>query len=72
MDKNEIKNQLIELQNDLILMNSVKEELWQYHPSNPQYVNVIQSYKKVSNIISVIENKINEINDIISTLDQLN
>ena len=47
-----------ELVNDLIFLNKLKDDLYQYHPSNPQGLNVEEEYNKVINIIEEIEEKL--------------
>ena len=47
-----IKEELI---NDLIAITMVMEELWKYHPSNPNPTNIITEYEALGKIKDNIE-----------------
>lgn len=58
MELAHLENQLIDLQNQFITQNIILSELWKYHPSNPEYINVIHSYNYVKQSVSDIESRI--------------
>ena len=60
-DKQKLEEQKTELINDLIATTTVIEELWRYHPDNPNKVDIIKEFKVLTKIKSDIEKKIEEI-----------
>ena len=44
-DKQKLEEQKTELINDLIATTTVIEELWRYHPENPNKVDIIKEFK---------------------------
>jgi len=44
-----------ELMNDLISTITVMEELWRYHPTNPDKVDIVESYTQLEIIRADIE-----------------
>jgi hypothetical protein len=62
MGENEnLKKQIKELERELYDSILFKDELWLYHPNNPNYINVISVFKKLENEITLIERKINDL-----------
>jgi hypothetical protein len=62
MGENEnLKKQIKELERELYDSILFKDELWLYHPNNPNYINVISVFKKLENEIELIERKINDL-----------
>lgn len=55
------EEQRAELINDLIAVNTVMEELWNYHPDNPDKKDVVTEYNTLQNIQKDIEKEIEEI-----------
>ena len=55
------EEQRAELINDLIAINTVMEELWNYHPDNPDKKDVITEYNTLQNIQKDIEKEIEEL-----------
>jgi|TARA_B110000483_G_scaffold220659_1_gene275933 hypothetical protein len=49
------KNDLI---NDLISVTSVMEDLWRFHPNNPNQEDVVAEYALLQKMESIIENEI--------------
>lgn len=60
-DKQKLEEQKTELINDLIATTTVIEELWRYHPDNPNKVDIIKEFKVLTKIKSDIEKEIEEI-----------
>jgi len=55
------EEQRAELINDLIAVNTVMEELWNYHPDNPDKKDVVTEYNTLQNIQKDIEKEIDEL-----------
>jgi len=55
------EEQRAELINDLIAVNTVMEELWNYHPDNPDKKDVVTEYNTLQNIQKDIEKEIEEL-----------
>jgi hypothetical protein len=59
----ELENRIIELQNDIIHLVNIKEELWRYHPDNPDVINVKDEHRKIKDNIYDCELEIDEIKE---------
>lgn len=57
--KQDIQQELINLENQLVAISNIREEIWAYHPSNPDFINPITMYEDLSKQIDEIERKIN-------------
>jgi|TARA_R110000787_G_scaffold118727_1_gene229582 hypothetical protein len=55
MEQSEINYLKTELVNDLIATTTVMEELWRYHPENPNMKDVVSEYKVLEKIKDDIE-----------------
>jgi|TARA_B110000914_G_scaffold33909_1_gene26720 hypothetical protein len=55
MEQSEINYLKTELVNDLIATTTVMEELWRYHPENPNMKDVVSEYKVLEKIKVDIE-----------------
>ena len=55
MEQSEINYLKTELVNDLIATTTVMEELWKYHPENPNMKDVVDEYKVLEKIKVDIE-----------------
>ena len=53
-----LEEQKVELINDLISVTLVMEELWKYHPKNPNCTNILTEYEVLVKMKSDIENEI--------------
>jgi hypothetical protein len=62
MEQGELENQKAELINDLIATTTVLEELWRYHPDNPQKKMVVLEYKVLEKIKVDIEQELSNLN----------
>ena len=56
-----VKNPRIEMINEIIFLNKIASEMWQYHPNNPQQINVVTEYQQVQDKIEELQNKISEL-----------
>lgn len=61
VELNELQDKLVNFQNTLIGMHSIKEEIWRYHPANENFTNPIKEYDDISSQIDKIERQISEI-----------
>ena len=61
MTKKELIGKKTELINDLMATVTIQEELWSYHPDNPNKVDITVEYKKLSDIKDDIEKEIEDI-----------
>lgn len=60
-EKQNIENELIDLQNKLYTISIIREQVWAYHPSNPDFLNPISLYENLGIEIGNIERKINSL-----------
>ena len=56
--ENNIEEQRIDLVNDLIATTTVMDELWHYHPENPNRKDIAEEYKVLEKIKDQIEEEI--------------
>ena len=61
MEQEEVNYLKTELVNDLMAVATVMEELWRYHPENPDKKDVIAEYKTLEQIKSDIEKEIEDL-----------
>jgi len=57
-EKQELK---IELVNEVIFLNDRIEDLWRYHPDNPNKVDVVWEYNNIKNELDLIEDRIQQL-----------
>ena len=57
-EKQELKVALV---NEIIFLNDRMEELWRYHPENPNKVDVVWEYNNMKNEIDLIEDRIQQL-----------
>ena len=60
----EQQNVKIELVNDLVAVTTVMDELWNYHPENPNKKDIVGEYNQLLKIKGDIENEIAELGEI--------
>ena len=56
-----LNNKKSELINDLVATTTVMDELWRYHPENPNKQDVVNEYKVLKKIKSGIEEELSKI-----------
>jgi len=59
--KETLEEQKANLINDLIAVSTVMDELWNYHPDNPNKKDVIAEYKTLEQIKLDIEKEIEDL-----------
>ena len=57
-EKQELKVALV---NEVIFLNDRMEELWRYHPENPNKVDVVWEYNNIKNGLDLIEDRIQQL-----------
>ena len=50
-----------EMINEIIFLTKISEELWQYHPNNPDRINVEDEYQKINTKITNLQTQIQEL-----------
>jgi hypothetical protein len=60
-EQDKIDNQKAELINDLMATATVKEEVWRYHPDNPNKKDVVKEYDILCQIEKDLELEIEEL-----------
>jgi hypothetical protein len=55
MELRDLEDKLVGLQNVLVSNYSVMDELWKYHPANPDFINVIKAYDEIKKETRSIE-----------------
>lgn len=59
-EKQELKVALV---NEVIFLNDRMEELWRYHPENPNKVDVVWEYNNMKNELDLIEDRIQQLGE---------
>lgn len=59
----ELQEQKAQLIDDLLATVTVMEELWRYHPDNPNKKDIIEEYNILKKIQSSIEDELKEISE---------
>lgn len=64
--KLKLEKERIELINDVIATTTVMEELWNYHPDNPNKKEVVKEYRLLEKLKIEAEDKIKNIDQILA------
>ena len=64
--KLKLENERVELINDVIATTTVMEELWNYHPDNPNKKEVVKEYRLLEKLKIEAEDKIKNIEQILA------
>mgnify|MGYP003645861490 FL=1 len=59
-DQDSLKSELI---NDLAATFTVMDEMWRYHPDNPNKKDIIKEYKILKQIVEDIEHELEELDN---------
>ena len=57
----EMENLKADLINDLISVSTVMEELWKYHPENPERVDIVSEYNNLIEMKKGIETELDDL-----------
>lgn len=68
-EREKLKYELVGLQDQLITLSNIRDDVWVYHPSNPNFINPIKLYEGLRNNIIDIERKIKELEWKINSLN---
>ena len=72
MELQDLENEMVDLQNQLISNYDVLEEMWVYHPANPDFINPIKAYDELKKSIAKLEDKLSDLELKIKTLKSAN
>lgn len=72
MELQDLENEILSLQNQLISDCDVLDEMWKYHPANPEFVNPIRAYDELKKSITYLEGKLADLELKIKTLKSTN
>lgn len=61
--------ELHELRLEYLHQSNILEEVWKYHPSNPNFNNPIRAYEEIKNKLHDLEHKINSLEREINSLN---
>ncbi|MGB1790614.1 MAG: hypothetical protein ACPHP2_14725 [Limisphaerales bacterium] len=50
-----------EMINEIIFLTKISEELWQYHPNNPDRINVEDEYQRINTKITNLQTEIQKL-----------
>lgn len=53
------KTQLDDLKVEYLVNSNYLDEVWRYHPSNPNFINPLKVYKELKDKLDELERKIN-------------
>ena len=62
LKQEELDQQKVELINDLVATSTVMEEVWRYHPDNPEKKDVVSEYNILKQIQKDIEAELLDLN----------
>ena len=57
----EVNDPKIEMINEVIFLTKISEELWSYHPDNPNQIDVKDQYSKVQGKITKLQEEISQL-----------
>ena len=60
LDQGNIRTELL---NDLVATTTVMDEMWRYHPDNPNKKDIIKEYKILKQIVVDIEHELEELDN---------
>tara|TARA_Y100000389_G_C17352848_1_gene459416 strand:+ start:714 stop:911 length:198 start_codon:yes stop_codon:yes gene_type:complete len=63
MSEENSQNQKSILIDDLLATETVIEEIWRYHPDNPNRKDIVKEYKILNQILSDIKDKLSQISE---------
>jgi chaperonin cofactor prefoldin len=72
MELHDLENKRQEIAMDILNNGRVMDEMWAYHPSNPNFINPIKGYDELKKLMVELENKLNDIELKIKTLKSTN
>lgn len=67
--KDTLEQEIKGLQDKYFGISIVMDQVWTYHPQNPNFVNPISLYEKLKGDLEVLDRKINELEFKINSLN---
>ena len=64
-----LEGELSSLHSKLCKLHSLKDEIWPYHPNNPNFTNPIILFDKIQSDLKILERKIDEVTFKINSLN---
>ena len=61
MELHQLEQKISNIQNELIGYNIMLDEVWQYHPANPDFLNPIKAYDELKKSISTLEKELDNL-----------
>ena len=72
MELDQLGEKISNIQNELIGYNIMLNEVWQYHPANPDFLNPIKAYDELKKTISTLEKELDNLELKIKHLKSIN
>jgi uncharacterized coiled-coil DUF342 family protein len=72
MELDQLGEKISNIQNELIGYNIMLDEVWQYHPANPDFLNPIKAYDELKKSISSLEKELGDLESKINHLKSTN
>ena len=72
MELDQLGEKISNIQNELIGYNIMLNEVWQYHPANPDFLNPIKAYDELKKTISTLEKELDDLELKIKHLKSIN
>jgi hypothetical protein len=60
-EKQSIEKLILELKEQFLNSSIIKDELWKYHPSNPNFINPIKAFEDCKIELEDISHRINDL-----------
>lgn len=67
--KQDLENRINSLKESYISINNIADEVWSYHPSNPDFINPIRVYEELALKLRSLEEKISSLEFQINSLN---
>jgi hypothetical protein len=64
-----LEEELSSLHSKLHKLHSLEDEIWPYHPKNPNFINPITLFDKIQTDLKILERKIDEVTFKINSLN---
>jgi hypothetical protein len=63
MTQEQFDNKYAELVNDRISVGTIQDEIWRYHPNNPNAIKVEEAYAELEQIATDLDNEISALQE---------
>ena len=72
MELDQLEEKISNIQNELVGYHIMLDEVWRYHPANPDFLNPIKSYDELKKSISLLEKELGGLESKINHLKSTN